>query len=40
MKYVPSLPPPVTGVKAGLEVKTLAVIKRVKPVRARTLPPH
>ena len=39
MKYVPSLPPPVTGVGAGLEVKALAGIKRVKPVQARTLPP-
>lgn len=39
MKYVPSLPPPVTGVGAGLEVKALVGIKRVKPVQARTLPP-
>ena len=39
MKYVPSLPPPVTGVETGLEVKAVAAAKRVKPVQARTLPP-
>ncbi|MDP2694121.1 MAG: hypothetical protein Q8O58_04535 [Gallionella sp.] len=39
MKYVPSLPPPVTGVETGLEVKALARVKRAKPVQARTLPP-
>jgi|SRR3989338_5936029 len=39
MKYVPSLPPPVTGAGAGLEVKALVGIKRAKPVQARTLPP-
>jgi hypothetical protein len=39
MKYVPSLPPPITGVETGPEVKALAGIKRAKPVRARTLPP-
>lgn len=39
MKYVPSLPPPITGVETGPEVKALAGIKRAKPVQARTLPP-
>lgn len=39
MKYAPSLPAPVTGAGAGLEVKALAGINRVKPVQARTLPP-
>lgn len=32
MKYMPSLPPPVTGVETGLEVKALARVKRAKPV--------
>jgi len=32
MKYMPSLPPPVTGVETGLEVKALAGVKRAKPV--------
>ncbi len=39
MKYVPSLPPPVTGAGAELEVKAMAGVQRTKPVQARTLPP-
>lgn len=39
MKYVPSLPPPVTAPETGPEVNALAGIKRVKSVRARSLPP-
>lgn len=39
MKYVPSLPPPVTGVETGLEVQALTGVRRARPVRARTLPP-
>lgn len=39
MKFVPSLPPPVTGTELGLEVKALAAVQRAKPVQARTLPP-
>ena len=39
MKYVPSLPPPVTGAGAGLAVKAVAGIRRVKPVQVRTSPP-
>lgn len=39
MKYVSSLPPPVTVPEAGLEVNALAGVQRAKPVQARTLPP-
>ena len=39
MKFVPSLPPPVTSAELGLEVKALAGVQRAKPVQARTLPP-
>jgi len=39
MKYVPSIPPPVTGTGTGLEVDALAAVKRAKPVQPRTLPP-
>lgn len=39
MKYVPSLPPVVTGVKSRLDVYPLTRVKPVKRVQARTLVP-
>lgn len=39
MKYVPSLPPLVTGTGTRPDVAALAGIRRVNPVRARTSPP-
>jgi len=39
MKYVPSLPPPVSGPGAGTEVEALARVRRARPVQERTLPP-
>lgn len=39
MRFVPSLPPPITVAIDGLEVKALTRVKPVKPVQARTLPP-
>ena len=39
MRFVPSLPPPITVAKEGLELKALARVKPAKPVQARTLPP-
>lgn len=48
MKYVPSLPPPVTGIEAWRDARALTAVKRTaaaKPVQPRTLqplviPPH
>lgn len=39
MKYVPSLPPPVTGVPDRVEVQALAVVGPARPVQPRSLPP-
>jgi hypothetical protein len=39
MKYVPSLPPPVSGVEDRREVQALAAVKPSKRVQPRTLPP-
>jgi hypothetical protein len=39
MKYVPSLPPVVTGVTDRLDVYALTRVKPVKPVQERTLVP-
>ncbi|MDP2693268.1 MAG: hypothetical protein Q8O58_00130 [Gallionella sp.] len=39
MKYVPSLPPPVTSARAELRVEALTGIKPARPVKARTRPP-
>lgn len=39
MRIVPSLPPPLTVAKEGLEVKALSRVKPAQPVQARPLPP-
>ena len=39
MKYVPSLPPPVTVPGEGYGVKALTRVRSTKPVQPRTLPP-
>ena len=39
MKFVPSLPPPLTVAKENLELQALARVKPVRPVQARTQPP-
>ncbi len=39
MKYVPSLPPLVTGPADSLDVYALSSVKAAKPVQERTLPP-
>lgn len=39
MKYVPSLPPPVSGIEDWRQKRALAAVRRTKPVQPRTLPP-
>lgn len=39
MKYVPSLPPPITAPADSFGVKALTRVKSVRPVQERTLPP-
>lgn len=43
MKYVPSLPPPVTGLEVWRDVRALTAVRRTaaaKPVQPRTLSPQ
>lgn len=39
MKYVPSLPPPITGVADKWAINGVSRVKPTKPVQERTLPP-
>ena len=39
MRFVPSLPPPITVAKESLKLKALARVKPVRPVQAHTQPP-
>lgn len=39
MKYVPSLPPPVSGIEDWRAKRALAAVRRARPVQPRTLPP-